>query len=126
MSNQGIRWNIDDLNEKQLALVKAGDTPEPTRKSKYNAVKTEVDGITFPSKKEAKIYQLLKLRSGVKFILRQIPFDLPGGYRHKLDFMVFYHDGKVEWVEAKGMDLAMGRMKRKQVEVLYGITIEVI
>jgi len=131
MSKSGLNWNPEDMNEAQLAAVNKGqvtaqNAPKSPRKSKYNAVKTMVDGITFPSKKEARVYESLKCRQGVKFILCQVAFPLPGGYRHRLDFMVVYYDGRIEYVEAKGMDLAMGKMKRKQVEEIYDIKIEVI
>lgn len=131
MSKSGLVWNIDDLNDKQLEAVNKGvkvNTIPPIikKKSKYNAIKTTVDNITFPSKKEARVYSALKCRPGIKFILRQIPFDIPGGYKHRLDFMVVYLDGHIEWVEAKGMDLAMGKLKRRQVEQIYNITIEVL
>ena len=49
------------------------------RKNKYNAIKTEVDGIKFDSKKEAARYQELKImeRAGIiKDLGRQIKFTL--------------------------------------------------
>lgn len=96
---------------------------------KFNAIQTVTDGIKFGSKKEAAYYAQLKLRqmSGeVLFFLRQVPFHLPGGVRHVVDFVEFHADGTVKIVEVKGMDLAMGKLKRKQVEALYPITIDVV
>ena len=126
MRKSGIRWNVADLNEKQLALVNGATAPTAPRKSKYNAVKTTVDGITFDSKKEAHIYEVLKLRPEVKFILRQIPFMIPGGFKHRVDFMLYHHDGTVSFAEAKEYDNRLGNLKRRQVEEIYGITIEVL
>ncbi len=123
-----IRWNVEDMTEQQKAALKDSEAiqaPKPPRKSKYNAIKTVVDGITFDSKKEARIYGELKLRPDVKFILRQVSFPLPGGFKHRVDFMLYYKDGRVTFCEAKGYKHRIGEMKRKQVEELYGITIEV-
>lgn len=73
-------------------------------------------------------YQQLKLRvkvGEVRFFLRQVPFYLPGSVRHVIDFIEFWTDGTVHFVEVKGHDLPMGRLKRKQVEAIYPITIEI-
>jgi len=95
---------------------------------KFHAKKTEVDGIKFPSRLEARVYCQLKLlrKSNLfLFFLRQIPFDLPGPSKHFVDFCVFYKNG-VKFIEAKGRDLPVGRLKRKQAEDLYQINIAVI
>ena len=96
---------------------------------KFNAVRTEVDGVKFSSKKEASYYQTLCLRrkaGEVLFFLRQVPFHLPGGVRYVVDFQEFHADGTVHFVEIKGFDTPMGKFKRKMVEDLYPIKIEVI
>ncbi|WP_416330384.1 DUF1064 domain-containing protein, partial [[Clostridium] innocuum] len=52
---------------------------EKPKKSKYGAVKTEVDGIMFDSKREASRYQELRLleQAGEITNLRlQVPFEL--------------------------------------------------
>ena len=95
---------------------------------KFRAVPSESDGILFGSKKERAYYRQLKLRvqSGeVLFFTRQTGFDLPGKVRHFLDFVEYWADGTVHFVEVKGHDLPMGKLKRKQVEAIYPITIEV-
>jgi hypothetical protein len=51
---------------------------------------------------------------------------LPGGVRHFIDYVLFHVDDTVEFVEIKGRDLPIGKMKRKQVEDLYNIDITVI
>jgi len=96
---------------------------------KFNAIRTERDGIKFPSKKEARHYDELKLRqkSGeVIFFLMQIPFHLPGGIKYVVDFAEFRSDGTVHFIDVKGMETPIFKLKRKQVEVLYPIKIEVI
>ena len=97
---------------------------------KYNAVKTECDGIKFDSKKEAQYYRDLKLRKAVGEViqyLRQVPFHLPGGVRYVVDFMEFHSDGTVHFVDVKGMQTKDFIMKKKMVESLYApIIIEVV
>lgn len=94
---------------------------------KYNAKKTDVDGIRFDSKKEAKYYQELKLRqmSGeIVFFLRQVPFYLPGGVTYRVDFQEFHTDGTVHFVDVKGMRTQSFIAKKKIVENLYPVKIE--
>lgn len=96
--------------------------------SKYFAKQCEINGIKFPSILERNCYlALLSLQQSKKidFFLRQIPFDLPGNFIHKVDFAVFANEG-VTFIEAKGKDLAMGKMKRLQAEEIFKIKIEVV
>lgn len=95
---------------------------------KFGAIQCTRDDIKFPSKLERGCYDILKQLIATKeilFFLRQIPFDLPGGYIHKIDFCAF--TGKsVLFIEAKGRDLIVGRMKRKQVEELFNVKIHIV
>lgn len=93
---------------------------------KYNAIRTEVSGVSFSSKKEAKHYQelLLAQKSGdLLFFLRQTPFHLPGGVRYIVDFVEFWKDGEVRFVDVKGFKTAMYRVKKKLVEASYPIQV---
>lgn len=93
---------------------------------KFNAKVTELDGIRFSSKREAKHYADLMLakRSGdVLFFLRQVPFHLPGGVRYVCDFAEFWRDGEVRFTDVKGYRTPMYIAKRKMVEALYPIKI---
>jgi hypothetical protein len=95
---------------------------------KFRAKPSEADGIIFASKKEMGYYRelLLRKKSGeVLFFLRQVPFHLPGNVRHVIDFVEFWSDGTVHVVEVKGYDTPMGKLKRKQVEDIFPVTIEV-
>lgn len=95
---------------------------------KFRAKPSEDDGIRFASKKERSYYEGLKLRqkSGeVLFFLRQVPFHLPGNVRHVIYFIEFWTDGTVHFVEIKGFDTPLGKMKRKQIMDLYPINVEV-
>ena len=93
--------------------------------SKYKNVKTTVDGIKFDSKAEAEYYSLLKvLRDNTKEVthfLRQVPFDCGAGIKYRLDFLVFYSNGKVEYIDIKGVRTSVFEIKRKLVESLYPI-----
>jgi len=96
---------------------------------KFSAKKTERNGITFPSKLEARYYDLLLLlvRSGeVLFFLRQTPFHLTGGVKYVVDFQVFYSDGSVEFVDVKGVETRAFIDKKKMVEALYPVEIKVL
>lgn len=95
---------------------------------KYGATRCEQEGIKFPSKLEKDCYNVLKRLENqglILFFMRQSGFDLPGGYRHYVDFCVFLpYD--VIFLEAKGRDLEVGKLKRLQVEDIYNITIRVV
>ena len=96
---------------------------------KFNAKPVEYDGIRFDSKKEGAYYLELKLRkmSGeILFFLRQVPFHLPGGVKYVVDFMEFHADGTVHIVDVKGMETKTFIMKKKMVEDLYPVIIEVV
>lgn len=96
---------------------------------KFGAVRCESDGKKFPSKLERNYYNQLVLRQkagDVLFFLRQVAFDLPGGVRYFSDFQVFYPDGIVEFIDCKGVDTPASILKRKMVEDLYPVTIQII
>lgn len=126
----------------------AGSTPAPAKPHKYHAQPTEQNGRRYPSKKQAQYAADLALRKAageISFWLEEVPFLLPGVYTDKrgrqrravyrLDFMVFYPETDcggcwssrpVMWIEIKGKDLPQGKLKRLQVEALYGIHIVVV
>ena len=101
--------------------------------NKYNAKKTELDGITFDSKLEANRYAELKLmeRAGViqqlqlqpKFTLQEA-FEKDGKkYRaitYIADFMYFDNE-KRQWVveDAKGVETEVFKIKRKLFEYKF-------
>ena len=100
-----------------------------TRRNKYHAVKTEYGGVTYDSRLEARFAALLDQyqRAGmIRSWTRQVPFRMPDGSIHRVDFMVFYGDDRFSLVEVKGRDLAAGRLKRAVVEEKYGVGIEVV
>ena len=95
---------------------------------KFNATRTELDGIKFASKKEAQYYTELKMkaRAGiVLFYLRQVPFHLPGNAKYVVDFQEFHADGTVHFIDVKGMMTKDFVLKKKIVEALYPVEIEI-
>ena len=97
---------------------------------KYHAKPTEINGIRFASKKEAKYYTELLIRRDqlkeVVFFLRQVPFHLPGNVKYVVDFQEFHADGTVHFIDVKGMKTKDFIMKKKMVEDLYPIEIEIV
>ena len=105
--------------------------PERIRqvRHKLHAVATESDGIKFSSKKEARVYQNLKLQQAageVVFFLRQVPFYLPGGVKYVCDFQVFYAAGNVRFLDAKGMQTESFKAKKRLVEAMFPVEIEMV
>lgn len=99
------------------------------RSHKYRAVATEVDGIRFASKLEAKVYRELRLRrdaegGDVAYFLRQVPLHLPGGVKLVVDFVAFMRDGSVAYIEAKGVETQAFRAKRRIAEAIYPIQLQ--
>ncbi len=95
-------------------------------KHKFKAIATEVDGIKFASKKEAKRYQellLLKEYGSILFFLRQVPFHLPGNVKYVCDFMIFWLTGDVTIEDVKGVKTDTYILKKKLVESFYPIEI---
>lgn len=96
-------------------------------KHKFGAIKCERDGIKFPSKLERACFDWLvkaKENGRIRNILRQVPFDIPGG-KHVVDFLVFTYDEAL-FIEAKGKDLSQGKFKRKAAEEVHKIPIHVV
>jgi dissimilatory sulfite reductase (desulfoviridin) alpha/beta subunit len=98
-------------------------------KHKYRAKPTDVDGIKFHSKLEAAYYRrlLLRVKSGeVLFFLRQTPIHLPGNVKYIVDFLEFYADGSVHFIDVKGFETPEFKIKKKMVEDLYPFTVEIV
>ena len=94
---------------------------------KFGAVQTIRDGIKFPSKRQARYYDELKLKvkAGiVSFFWMEVPVHLPGNVKYRADFVEFHMDGTVHVVDTKGKKTAMYITKKKIVEALYPFKIE--
>ena len=96
------------------------------RSSKYHAVKTEIDGIKFDSRKEAKRYQELKLLEKAKVIkdLRlQVPFVIieksehGRAIRYIADFVYYDNEKGKEIIEdTKGFRTDVYKLKKRLME----------
>jgi len=96
---------------------------------KFGAKRSKIDAINFDSKLEAAYYNKLKILQSageVVFFLRQPMFDLGGGVTYKADFAVYWATGNVSFVDVKGVETKDFIMKKKLVESLYPISIDVI
>lgn len=129
--NPDLKIEVARISVKDVPVWK---TPKP---SKYRAKRTEYAGVLFDSKKEAEFAQKLDLliKAGdIDFYLRQVSFPLPGKSSHRIDFVTFKTKAPrslgqvwaIHFLEIKGRDLPMGKLKRRQVEQLFGIHVEVI
>ena len=108
------------------------------KSNKFNAKKTLVGGIVFDSKKEGKYYSTLNLlRKARDSKDRVVDIELQKRYDiyindkricyYKLDFLVEYADGHIEYVDVKGLRKGAAyqifRLKKKMVEAYYDIEI---
>lgn len=106
-------------------------------KNKYNAKRTEYNGVMYDSKKEAGFAKKLDLlmyakdpKHKVYRVDRQVPFQITVNHqkiaKYILDFKVTYED-RVEYIDVKGMKSGaayqMFKLKKKLVEALYDIEI---
>jgi len=137
-----VRWSQEDLNRhnaKQKKLVNgvAAAVEERKQQNKFHAQPTTSNGAKFASKGEAALYDRLSMMQsagGIAYFLRQVPFHLPGNIVYRCDFAVFYSgypqgydDGVVRYLDFKGGPLhPIFVLKRKQVEALFPVKIEVI
>ena len=95
-------------------------------KHKFRAIPTELDGIKFASRKEARRYRELRLleKSGeLLFFLRQVPFHLPANVKYVCDFLCFWKDETVTIEDVKGIKTPLYILKKKQVEATYPVSI---
>ena len=102
------------------------------KKNKYRAIRTEVDGIVFASKKEAQRYSELVIlqRAGLisdletqpKFPIK-IKGDLVCTYIGDFMYIDLAAEGGLKIEDVKGVRTPMYRLKNKLVKALYGFDI---
>lgn len=90
------------------------------RLNKYNARKTLYRGVTYDSAREAKYaFELdMRKRAGqIKAWDRQVPIALEAYGRpickYKIDFIIIHLDGHLEYVEVKGYETDVWKLKWK-------------
>jgi hypothetical protein len=98
--------------------------------NKYRAIRTEVDGIMFASKKEAMRYKELKFllqeqRISDLVLQPKFPIEVNGKKicTYIADFI--YNEDGIQVVEdVKGVKTSVYRIKKKLTEAIYNITIK--
>lgn len=102
----------------------------PAKENKYHAKQCVIDGFTFPSIAEGDYYKILLFEKKVglvTYFLRQVPFHLPGNIVMRIDYLIFYPNDSYRYRDVKGAEPTREWInKRKQVEQLYGIKIDII
>ena len=96
--------------------------PSKPTTHKFGAVATISDNIKFSSKLEARRYEELKAlqASGVILgFLRQVPFHLGSETVYRLDFQVFWADGRVSFEDVKGRETESFRAKMCLIADIY-------
>lgn len=135
-----MRWSEEELAErlKENPDLKVKQENPPSlnkgKGNKYHAQRTEYNGVNYASKKEAQHAQDndTKIKASImSFYLIQVPFRLPGGTVHRVDFVEFQKVAntclyEVHFVEVKGYKTRLGEVKRKMTEELYKIEIKVV
>lgn len=105
------------------------------KRSKFGAKRCELDGIKFDSQAERDYYAVLKLRERageVADVELQRPFALVAGagklvgtYRADFTFTDL-KEGRWRIIDVKGHDTSLSKFKRKFVEALHGVKVEVV
>lgn len=123
-----LRLTVDQLTTlrgREMARTAAVRLPSGSRqfpsRHKYHAIRTEADGVKFASKSEAARYHWLKaeqLAGRLTFFLMQTRIDIPGS-TYRLDFLEFWADGRMVWLDVKGFETEAFKIKRRAVEAIY-------
>lgn len=121
------------------AIAKASLMTNTRRRNKFNAVRTEVDGHFFASKKEARVYAQLTLRQKageIKDLKCQVKipllaYGLEGRFEQIATYIVdftFYDmkEARLRYVDAKGVKTALFILKAKIVNANYGMEVETV
>ena len=113
-------WSVEDYKEYNN---------KASKKTKYRANKTSVDGHTFDSKKEAEYYCNLKMRlqaHDIKGFCLQPIFMLAPGLKYKADFIIFNNDNTTEVIDVKGYKTKEYIAKKKVFEDKFKLKIKEI
>lgn len=106
--------------------LKTGKLPGSRKTSKYRNVRTERDGKTYASKREADRHSALTLLSRAREIasfLEQVKLGLPGGVTYVADFVVLYPNGRYVVEDAKGVKTDVYKIKKKLMKETYNIEV---
>lgn len=128
-----MTWNLKHIEQLKLEGKIKGFTVQDkpkAKRSKYGNKKTDVNGIGFDSKKEAKRYKELKLllKAGkIAFLSRQVEYELNVGGTHSLvyvaDFVYVEDDGGLIVEDVKGFKTREYVRKKRLMKKIHGIEI---
>lgn len=99
---------------------------------KYLNKKTEIDGIVFDSQKEAFFYLKYRNDKNITDLKCQIPFNIVINNKKICKYIAdftYIKDGKMHVIDIKSdytVKLPVFRLKKKLVEALYNIEIEIV
>ena len=98
----------------------------PVRRSKYGAVRTVYNGVTYASRSEANYARYLDLQKKAGAIKKwegqvKWPLIVDGQKLCTMipDFLVYFPDGKTALVEVKGVSSAVYKLKVKLFRILH-------
>lgn len=98
----------------------------------FGAIKTEVDGIKFQSKREAYYYQLYKAlqkQGKIKNLKLQTKIDFNINnkkmFTYRPDFEFDDNNGH-HYIDVKGVETPLFKLKKKIIEAFYDIKIEIM
>lgn len=107
--------------------------PAPTVKaprSKFRNIRTEANGIKFPSKLQAKHYGEFQqqLAAGlIRGYAHEVSIPIGNSKRRmRIDHMIVMHDGTVCWYDSKGLPTEAWKLKCDLLQSQLGIRIECI
>lgn|SRR3990167_4527760 len=93
------------------------------KKNKFGAKRKAFDGVRYDSGLEAQCAQELDLRlkgKDIKAVERQVKISLTAHGKHicnyYVDFIVTHNDDSLEYLEVKGMELPVWKLKWKMLE----------
>lgn len=121
--------------EEGRKAIEAERAKKTKRPSKYGNKRVVVDGITFDSIAESKYYRVLKDRAErgeVGGVELQKPFSILGPKgelicTYKADFAFWDHKAdRFRVIDVKGVETDVFKLKRKMMQALKGIEVEVV
>jgi len=125
-----LRFTEEQFKELQK---KASQKPIGNQRSysKYKNKIVIINGKRFDSLLEGNYYiELLRLQKIgiVSYFLRQVPIELSEytSDKYRLDFLVFYSDGQIEFIDVKGIVTKEFRLKKSLIEGLYPFKIKLV
>lgn len=133
-----IQQQIKSQLAKKTRMEEIVDEENLEKKSKYSSAKTDIDGITFDSKKESEFYAELKLRERAGEIshlrlqpryLLQEAFKRDGKQYREIEYVAdfeYIENGVTVVVDVKGFRTAVYMIKRKLFLYRYGDKVKFI